>query len=102
MDDLVTRIVEIERQCSADIEQARLAYGKRIEDHKRVLEERKINEHARISSIENSRLTEAVQEAKKQIEVTSAALRRDNESRLQDPVLKAMVQEDIISILFTG
>ena len=53
MDDVITRIVEIEKQCSADVEQARLEYAKNIEAHKRVLEEAKSSERARIILSQN-------------------------------------------------
>jgi hypothetical protein len=99
MDEVITRIVEIEKQCSADVEQAQLEYGKRIEAHKRILEEKKAKDCAQITSAENTRLTQTVEEAKKQIEDASTALRRDSESRLQDPVLNETIKEDIISIL---
>jgi len=102
MDDVITRIVEIERACQADIEQARLEYGKTIEAHKRVLEEKKAQERARIISLENTRLTKAVEEAKARIEAESAAIRRENESLLEDQVLKKAIKEDIISILLAS
>jgi len=102
MDDVITRIVEIERQCSADVEQARLEYGKTIEAHKRVLEEKKAKERARIISIENTRLTQAVEDAKTEIEAASAAIRRESESLLEDQLLKKAIKEDIISILLTN
>ncbi len=99
MDDVITRIVEIERQCSADVEEVQLEYGKSIEAHKRILEEKKTKERAQIISVENTRLTQAVEEAKRQTAAVSADLRRDSESRLQDPVLNEAIKEDIISIL---
>ena len=99
MDDVITRIVEIERQCSADVEQARLDYVKSIESHKLILEEKKTKERAKIISVENTRLTQAVEEAKNQTAAASAALKRDSESLLQDPVLNEEIKEDIISIL---
>jgi hypothetical protein len=99
MDEVITRIVEIEKQCSANVEQAELEYGKRIEAHKRILEEKKTRERALIISAENTRLTKAVEEAKILTEGTSAALRRDSESLFQDPLLNEAIIEDIISIL---
>jgi hypothetical protein len=99
MDDVITRIVEIERQCSADVEQARLEYGKNIEAHQRILEEKKIREHAQIISVESARLTQAVEEAKRQIEAAHDSLRRDSEGLFQDPVLNEAIKEYIISIL---
>jgi len=102
MDDVITRIVEIERQCSADVEQARFEYGKTIESHKRVLEEKKVKERARIISIENTRLTQAVEDAKVQTEAASAAVWRENDRLFEDHVLRGAIKEDIISILLTS
>ena len=102
MDDVITRIVEIERQCSADVEQARLEYGKTIEAHKRVLEEKKAKERARIISIENTRLTQAVEDAKVQTEAASAAVWKENDRLFEDHVLRGAIKEDIISILLTS
>jgi hypothetical protein len=102
MDDVITRIVEIERQCSADVEQVRLEYGKNIETHKRILEEKKMKERAQIISVENTRLTQAVEEAKRQIEAAHDSFRRDNEGLFQDPVLNEAIKEDIISVLLMG
>jgi len=102
MDDVITRIVEIERQCSADVEQARFEYGKTIEAHKRVLEEKKVTERARIISIENTRLTQAVEDAKREIEAASDAVRREHDRLFENHVLKGAIQEDIISILLTS
>lgn len=99
MDEVITRIMEVERQCAADIEQAEAQYAKRIEEHKRILEEKKTKEYARITAAENIRLAQAVEREKKQAEDATAVLQRDGENRLQDPVMKEAIKEDIISIL---
>jgi len=99
MDEMITRIVESERQCSADIEQARLEYEKNIEAHQTRLEEKKSIEINRITTEENTRLTQTVFEAKKQIETASAAFRRDSESLFQNPYLNEAIKKDMISIL---
>jgi hypothetical protein len=102
MDEVITRIVEIEKQCSADVEQARLEYEKNVEAHKRVLEEKKTNERARIISIEKTRLTKAVEEAKEKTEAATAAVLKQSESRLHDPALSEAIKKDIISILLAS
>ena len=48
MDEVITRILEIEKQCCADVERAEVERAKRLEAHKRLLEEKRILEHARI------------------------------------------------------
>jgi hypothetical protein len=99
MDEVITRIMEIERQCSDDVEKAEAEYSKKIELHKQVLEEKKTKEHARIISAESTRLTQAIENTKREIEAASAVFRRDNESRFQDSFLKEAIKEEIISIL---
>ena len=102
MDNVIARIVDIERQCSADIEEARIASEKKIADHKRLLEEKKDRECAQIISAENTRLTKSVEEAKRQIEDSSAAIRSDRDKLFHDPVLNERIKQDIISILLEG
>lgn len=102
MDDVIARIVDIERQCSADIEEARIASEKKIADHKRMIEEKKARERAGMISAENTRLTKSVEEAKKQIEDSSAAIRSDRDKLFHDPVLNERIKQDIISILLEG
>lgn len=99
MDEVITRIMEIERQCSDDVEKAEAEYSKNIELHKQVLEEKKTKEHARITSAQSARLTEAIENTKREIEAASTAFKRDSESRFQDPLLKEAIKEEIISIL---
>ena len=102
MDQVITRIVAIERQCSADVEQAEEACAKRIETHKRILEEKKTTQLTQIIAAENTRMTQAVEDAKRHIEAASAAFRGDCESLLQNPVLNEAIKEDITSILLTS
>jgi hypothetical protein len=99
MDEVITRIIEVEKQCATDVEQTEAEYLKRIEAHKRILEEKKITERAQITAAESTRLKQAVEKAKRQTETDSAVFRRTGESRLQDPVLNEAIKKDIISIL---
>jgi len=102
MDDVITRIVDIEKQCSADVEAAQFEYVKNIEAHKRLLEEKKSREHAEILSRENTRQSKAVEEAKRKIEVTSADFVADIENLFQNQALNEAIKEDIVSILLGG
>jgi uncharacterized protein (UPF0276 family) len=102
MDEVITRIVEIERQCSVDVEQAQLEYAEHIEAHKRILEESKTQEFARITAAENTRLSQAILEAKRKTEAVSAIFRKDTETLFQDQSLNKAIQEGIISILLEG
>ncbi len=99
MDEVITRIMEVEKQCATDVQKAEADYPKNVEAHKRILEEKKSTERAGIAAAESARLKQAIDKAKKQIEMDSAAFRRDIESRFQDPALNRAVKENIISIL---
>jgi hypothetical protein len=99
MDEVITRILEIENRCSADVEQAELEYRKRIEAYKGFLEEKKIREHTRIIAAEEKRLTQAVDETKRQTEAASTAFRRDTESLFHDQALNETIKKEIIAIL---
>lgn len=102
MDEVITRIMEIERQCSADVEQAELQCAKRIEAHNRLLEEKRTLEHARILAAEKNRLTQAIEEAKARTETASIAFRSDCESLFHDRALREKAKRKIISILLGG
>jgi len=102
MDDVITRIVEIEQQCTAEVKKARLDYKNKIEGHKRFLEEKNIREHAAILSAENVKLIQSVEEAKRKIEAEAADFRRNSENLFQDESLNRKIKEDIISILLAG
>ena len=96
MDDVITRIVEIERQCSADIEQAQLEYAKDLEAHKSILEERKTREFAQIIVAENNRLTQSIEEAKIQTEARSAAFRQASENLFRDQILNETIKKEYL------
>ena len=102
MDEVITRIIEIERQCSADVEQAGKECSKRIDSHRNLLQEKKTSQFAQIIAAENTRLLQSIEDAKKQTEAASAAFRRDSESLFQDPALNEAIKEDIISILLAS
>lgn len=102
MDALITRIIEIEKQSSLDIENAENNSLKNIEDHKRFLEEEKERTHASIISTENTRLAQAIRKFNKKNEETSLAVGRDYESRLHDSVIVDAVKEKIVAILLAG
>jgi len=102
MDDVITRIVDIEKQCSADVEATQLEYGKNIEAHKRFLEAKKTRERAEILSAENKRQSQAVEDAKRNIEAVSADFITDMENLFRDQGLNEAIKKDIVSILLGG
>jgi len=102
MDNVITRIVDIEKQCAAEVEAARSEYAKNIEDHKRFLGEKMTGERAEISAGKNSRISNAVQEAERQSGAASSAFVRDMENLFRNQAINEEIKEDIISILLEG
>jgi len=99
MDAVITRIIEIERQSAMDIERAEDAYRKNIEAHRRTLEDEKERAHAQCISDENTRLTQTLNDLKKQTEEASLASAGEYEKRFQDPALIEAIKEKIVDIL---
>ena len=102
MDDVITRIVEIERQCSADVENVQRESKNRIEAHKQFLEDEKKREQDQIMSREKTRLAMVVEETAVKIKAEFEASEKENEIVFQDPVLQERIRENIISILLAG
>ena len=101
MDDMITRIVEIEKQCADEVERAEQACREKIETHRQAAQEKKAGECARIVSEGGARLTQAIEEAKKKTEEESRAAQGDIERLYQDPSLNREIQEKVVSILLT-
>jgi hypothetical protein len=102
MDDVITRIVEIERQCSADVEQVQRDSARNIEIRKRLLDEEAARERERIAEAENAGVAEALAEAKKLSEAAFSAARTDSDRVFEDPLLQEAVRKEILAILLAG
>lgn len=101
MESLITRIIDIEKQSAARIEEARTASRNNIEARWRALEEEKERRHAQITAQENARLAQALQEMNKETEDASRAEMRDFESIFRDQSKIAAIKEKITVILLT-
>jgi hypothetical protein len=99
MDELITRIVEIERQSESDVRLAESQYSERIDALRRSLEEEMTRKREKILSEANSRFTAAVEEARKQADADTASMKNSSECIFQNPVLIEEIKEVIISIL---
>jgi len=101
MDDMITRIVEIEKQCADEVEKAKQAYRKRIEEYKETVQEKKTRECTRIVSKSDTRLARAIEEAENKTKAEFRAAEGDIERLYQDPLLNREIQEKVVSILLT-
>ena len=99
MENMISHIIEIEKQCAGEIEQAEQAYRQKIEAHKGAAREKKTGEYARIVSEDNDRLAQAIEEAEKKTEAEFRATQSDMERLYQDTLMDREIQEKIVSIL---
>lgn len=101
MKTVITRIVELEKQCAAEVEQAERESKERIEAHRVGLEERKKKEFAAIEAANKERLAGALKEVEAEVERESEAVRRDHERLEQDAALREEIREKILSLLLS-
>ena len=102
MVNVITRIMDIEKQSARDIERAEEISQKNIEVHRRALEEEKNRAHDLIITKEQARLTQTLQALNKQIEEASKAAGKGYETLFQDPATVNAIKERIAAILLTG
>lgn len=101
MDELITRIVEIERQSAAEVRLAESQSAERMDALRRSLEEEMIRKRERILSEANTRFAAAVEAAKKNADADTALMKSESERFFQNPVLIEEIRETIIAILLT-
>ena len=101
MEDLIARVVEIEKQCAEAISNAEKNSKEKITAHARVLEERKASEFATITTETREKLTRSIEEARKRIEAETEAVRRSHERIDLDPTLRETIKQKIVSILLS-
>jgi ABC-type bacteriocin/lantibiotic exporter with double-glycine peptidase domain len=102
MANVITRIVEIEKQCAEEIEKADREYKLKIEEYRLTLEEKKEKEFAALIFAGNEKFAQALNEAKEQTQAESMAADKDRERLVQDVELKETIKEKIVSILLSG
>jgi protein-tyrosine-phosphatase len=101
MDTVMTRVLEVEKECAGAVEKAEQESRQKIEAYKKAIEEKKAREFDLIITAGNEKRTEALNRAKKQAEADFITLRRDSEKLYQDPALTDAIKETILSILLT-
>jgi len=102
MANVITRIVEIEKQCAEEIDKAQRESTNKIDAHRLALEEKKENEFAAIIFAGNERLAQALEEAKEETRIESITADREIERLVQNQELKETIKEKIVSILLSG
>lgn len=102
MEEVISRIMEIERQCADAVEEAEEASRRNIEAHRKTIEEKKSGEYARITRENNELLAQATEEAKREIEAEFQAAEEEMERLHQDRSLAGEIREKILAILLKG
>jgi protein-tyrosine-phosphatase len=101
MDNVITRILDVEKECAEEVEKAEREYRQKIEAYKKELEEKKAREFDLIIAAGNEKLSQALETAKRKAESEFITLKRESERLYQDPTLTDAIKEKILSILLT-
>ena len=101
MENVIARIVEIEKQCADSIDKAEKDSKEKIEAHGRMLEEKKKKESAAITAETSEKLIRSIEEEKKRIEAETDAARKDNERIYQDSALHETIKQKIVALLLS-
>jgi len=102
MEEVISRIMELEKQCADEVEEAEQASRRNIEARRKTIEEKKSGEYARILHENNELLTQATEEAKREIEAKFQAAEEEMERLRQDRSLAGEIREKILAILLKG
>ena len=99
MDNIIKKIIEVEKVCSEDIENAGLEYKKKIESLRRELENKKARAEAEILEINKKRYKSAVEEANEHVKQELNEINKEKDLLIQDRELCEAVKERIILIV---
>lgn len=101
-DNVIARIIDVEKECAEEVEKAELEYRQNIEAHKKVLEEKKAREFDLIIAAGKEKLTETIDTAKKQADIEFTALQQESEGLYKDRALNETIKEKVLSILLAS
>jgi len=99
MNDIIKKIIEVERACSEDIENAALEYKKKIETLRYELENKKAQEKAEILERNKKRFRSAVEEANEHVKKELNEIHKEKDMLIQDKELCKAIKERIVSIV---
>jgi len=99
MDDIIKKIIEVERVCSEDIENAELEYKKKIETLRRELENKKTQAKAEILESNKKRFKSVVEDANEHVKKELNEIHKEKDLLIQDSELCEVVKQRIISIV---
>ena len=99
MDDIIKKIIEVEKVCSEDIENAGLEYRKKIESLRRELENKKAQAEAEILESNRKRFKSAVEEANEHVKKELNEIHKEKDLLIQDRELCKATKERIVLIV---
>jgi len=99
MDDIIKKIVEIEKVCSEDIESTGLEYKKKIETLRYELEDKKAQAKAEILESNKKRFKSAVEEGNEHVTKELNEIHKEKDLMVQDRELCEEIKERIVLIV---
>jgi hypothetical protein len=99
MDDIIKKIIEVEKVCSEDIESAGLEYKKKIETLRYELENKKAQAKAEILESNKKRFKSAVEEANEHVTKELNEIHKEKDMLVQDRELCKAIKERIVLIV---
>ena len=99
MDDIIKKIVEVEKVCSEDIENAALEYTKKIDTLKYELENKKAQAEAEILESNKKRYKSLVEDAHEQVKAELKEIHKETDLLIQDRELCKAIKERIVLIV---
>jgi len=99
MDDMIKKIIEVEKVCSEDIEDAGLEYKKKIENLRYELENKKAQAKAEILESNKKRFKSAVEEANEYVKKELNEIHKEKDLLIQDRELCKAIKERIVLII---
>ena len=99
MDDIIRKIVEVEKACSEDIENAALEYTKKIDTLKCELENKRAQAEAEILQSNKKRYKSLVEDANEQVKSELNEIHKETDLLIQDRELCKAIKERIVLIV---
>lgn len=99
MDDIIKKIVEVEKVCSEDIEHAALEYKKKIETLRNELENKRTQAEAEILESNKKRFKSVVEEANERIKAELNEIHKETDLLIQHRELCKAIKERIVLIV---
>jgi len=99
MDDIIKKIVEVEKVCSEDVENAALEYRRKIDTLKYELENKKAQAEAEILESNKKRSKSLVEEANARIKAELKEIHKETDLLIQHRELCKAIKERIVLIV---